>query len=164
MATPSIEQIEELVRRVVEAEGIDLVDLEFKPGKPRGFVRIFIDKPGGVTLGDCENVSHQVGTLMDVQDAVKDAYVLEVSSPGLDRPMRTDRDYERARERFVKLILTEEDGRNEEVTGTLKDFNDQDVLVEQGGQIRVIARTRVKRAQQEVKLASPPKKNKKKRK
>jgi ribosome maturation factor RimP len=163
VTSPSHQQIEEFVRRVVEAEGLDLVDLEFKSGKPRGLLRITIDKPGGVTLGDCETVSTQVGTLLDVHDTVRDAYVLEVSSPGLDRPLRTDRDYERARDRYVKLILTTEDGRSEEAVGYLKDCNDQDLFLEQDGTIRVIGRSWIKRARQEVKIASPPKRKKGKR-
>jgi ribosome maturation factor RimP len=163
LTSPSHQQIEEFVRRVVETEGLDLVDLEFKSGKPRGLLRITIDKPGGVTLGDCETVSTQVGTLLDVHDTVRDAYVLEVSSPGLDRPLRTDRDYGRARDRYVKLILATEDGRSEEAVGYLRDCNDRDLFLDQDGTIRVIERSRIKRARQEVKIASPPKRKKGKR-
>ena len=164
MVAPSLQQIEELTRRVVEAEGFELVDLEYKQGKPRNLVRIYIDKPGGITLGDCENVSNQVGTLLDVNDVVKNAYVLEVSSPGLDRPLRTDRDYERARDRFVKLVLMLPDGRHEELVGKLKEFNDQELVLDQNGQLRNITRSEIKRAQQEVQISTPRRKNKKRRK
>lgn len=163
MVSPSIDQIQELTRRIVESEGLELVDLEFKHGKPRNLLRVFIDKPGGVTLGDCENISNQLGTLLDVNDVVPNAYVLEVSSPGLDRPLRTDKDYERAKGRFVRLTVTDHDGKRAEVIGELKDFDDRVVVVDRYGAAEQIDRDRIQRAQQEI-VISAPKKNRKKHK
>src|SRR5205085_4155483 len=89
---PSLTEIEELTREIVESEGLELVDIEYKSGQARDLLRIFIDKNGGVTLHECEVVSHQVGALLDVKDFIRNTYVLEVSSPGIDRPFKTDRD------------------------------------------------------------------------
>ena len=74
--------------RPVEALGYELVDLDFRVGR-RGLLRIFIDKQNGVNLEDCELVSRQLSAYLDVEDPLPGRYVLEVSSPGLDRPLRT---------------------------------------------------------------------------
>lgn len=78
-----------LVRPVVEGLGFELWDLEFSPGRGHGCVRLYIDVPHGVTLDDCERVSRAVSELLDVEDPVPGQYVLEVSSPGFERPLRT---------------------------------------------------------------------------
>ena len=157
-----LDQIQEIAGRIVASEGLELVDMEYKPGKNRGLLRIFIDKEGGVTLNDCENVSRQLGTILDAEDVMKSAYVLEVSSPGLDRPMRTDRDYRRALGYPVKLTLEDEQGNTEQFTGKLIGMSDQDLVMEDRGKNRTIPRAFVKRAIQDLVLGQP-KKNSKKR-
>ncbi len=79
-----------LVVPAVEAAGYELVDTQWKHEQPGWIVRLLIDKPGGVTHEDCERVSREVSVLLDVHDVVPHAYHLEVSSPGLDRPLRTE--------------------------------------------------------------------------
>ena len=159
----SLDEIQKIAEKVVESEGIELVDIEYKPGKTRSLLRIYIDKEGGVTLSDCENVSRQVSAVLDVKDLLKSAYVLEVSSPGLDRPLRTDRDYRRAIGRLLKLNLMDEHGKTESVTGKLLEAKEEEVLLEMEGKTRSIPRSMVKRAVQEVTLGQP-KMNRKKRK
>jgi ribosome maturation factor RimP len=159
----SLNEIQELAERIVESEGMELVDIEFKPGRVRSLLRIYIDKEGGVTLNDCENVSRQLSAVLDVKDLLKSAYVLEVSSPGLDRPLRTDRDYRRAIGRLLKLHLMDEQGKMENVTGKLLDATEAEVIIEEAGTTRNIPRQVVKRAVQEV-ILGQPKKNRKKRK
>ncbi len=90
------ERIREQIERIVSSEGMNLVHLEFKEGK-NAFLRLYIDKPGGVTLDDCQNISEQVGTMLDVEDPIPQHYTLEVSSPGLDRQLFSESD-------FVKFI------------------------------------------------------------
>ena len=157
-----LDQIQEIAGRIVASEGLELVDIEFKPGKNRGLLRIFIDKDGGVTLNDCENVSRQLGTILDVEDVIKSAYVLEVSSPGLDRPMRTDREYRRAIGFRVKLTTVDDQGNTEQMTGKLIGMSDEDLVLEDRGKSRTISRAMVKRAIQDLVLGQP-KKNSKKR-
>jgi ribosome maturation factor RimP len=159
----SLDEIQEIAERIVESEGMELVDIEFKPGRARSLLRIYIDKEGGVTLNDCENVSRQLSAVLDVKDLLKSAYVLEVSSPGLDRPLRTDRDYRRAIGRLLKLHLMDEQGKMENVTGKLLDATEEEVIIEEAGTTRNIPRQVVKRAVQEV-ILGQPKKNRKKRK
>ncbi len=90
-----IERVTEIAARVATSEGMELVDVEYRGGPHNRVLRLFIDKPGGVTLADCENISHQVGAIFDVEDVVPEHYTLEVSSPGLDRKLLKLSDYER---------------------------------------------------------------------
>jgi ribosome maturation factor RimP len=87
------DRIEGLVEPVLRDYGLELVDLEWHPRRPRAVLRIFVDKPGGVGIRDCERVSRQVGDLLDVAGLIEASYDLEVSSPGLDRVLRSEREY-----------------------------------------------------------------------
>jgi ribosome maturation factor RimP len=162
LISDQIKEIEEFARKIVDSEGMELIDLEYKPGKTRSLLRIYIDKEGGVTLGDCENVSRQLSAILDVKDLVKSAYILEVSSPGLDRPLKTERDYQRALGRMLKLNLVTEQGKDELVTGKLVEATEKTVLIEEeGGRTRSISRDFIKRAVQDIVLGQPKKKMKK---
>jgi ribosome maturation factor RimP len=99
-------QIGEIARRVAESEGLELVEVEVKGGGSQRLVRISIDKPAGVTHADCETVSQQVGTILDVEDAVPGGrYTLEVSSPGVERKLLKPGDYERFQGKKAKITL-----------------------------------------------------------
>jgi ribosome maturation factor RimP len=99
-------QIGDLARRVAESEGLELVEVEVKGGGAQRLVRISIDKPAGVTHADCETVSQQVGTILDVEDAVPGGrYTLEVSSPGVERKLLKPGDYERFQGKKAKITL-----------------------------------------------------------
>lgn len=88
-------QLEELLSPVVEAMGYEFVGLEYLPQGKHSLLRIYIDKPKGITVDDCGAVSHQVSGVLDVEDPIKGHYMLEVSSPGLDRPLFKFEDFER---------------------------------------------------------------------
>ena len=99
-------KIEEIAQRVADSEGLELVEVEVKGGGNSRFVRISIDKPEGVTHADCELVSQQVGTILDVEDVVPDGrYTLEVSSPGVERKLVTPQDYQRFQGKKVRITL-----------------------------------------------------------
>ncbi|MCX8043235.1 MAG: ribosome maturation factor RimP [Desulfobacterota bacterium] len=90
-----IARVEPLVREVVEHEGLELVAVTYQR-EPHGWVlRVFIDRQGGVTVDDCSEVSSQLGDLLDVQDIIPHRYHLEVSSPGVNRPLKNERDFQR---------------------------------------------------------------------
>ena len=150
MSSPHIEQIREIAGRIIESESLDLVDIEFKTGGNRDLVRIFIDKEGGVSLSDCENVSRQISAQLDVKDFMKNAYVLEVSSRGLDRPLKTDRDYRRTIGWPVRIHFSQEDGKIIHVTGKLVEANDSELVLEDAGKLRAIPRDSVKKVVQEI--------------
>jgi len=99
-------KIEEIAQRVTESEGMELVEVEVKGSGGNRLVRISIDKPEGVTHADCELVSQQVGTILDVEDVMPGGhYTLEVSSPGLERKLIKERDFERFQGKKAKVWL-----------------------------------------------------------
>jgi ribosome maturation factor RimP len=89
------ERVRQLIQEVVEGQGYELVDVELKGGGKNSVLRIFIDQPTGISHGDCELISEQVGTVLDVEDFIPFSYTLEVSSPGLDRKLVKESDYTR---------------------------------------------------------------------
>ena len=100
-----LERIREITEMVANSEGLELVEVEFLGQGPRAVLRIFLDKPGGITVEDCQSVSHQVGTILDVEDFIRWSYTLEVSSPGLDRKLLKPSDYQHFAGKLVKLVL-----------------------------------------------------------
>jgi ribosome maturation factor RimP len=97
------DRLRQLVQSVVKGQGYEFVDMEFKGGGNNPVLRIFIDKPDGISHRDCELISEQVGTILDVEDLIASAYTLEVSSPGLDRKLITERDYVRFEGSLAKV-------------------------------------------------------------
>jgi ribosome maturation factor RimP len=87
------EKIWQLAQPVAESEGLELIHVECLKMHTRWIVRLFLDKDGGVTIDDCGSISNQLGDLLDIQDLIKGAYTLEVSSPGFDRPISRDEDF-----------------------------------------------------------------------
>jgi len=115
-------KVETIAQRVVESEGMELVEVEVKGGGNQRFVRIAIDKPEGITHADCELVSHQVGTILDVEDVVPGRYTLEVTSPGVERKLLKPKDYERFQGKKIKLTLREAVEGSRHFEGTLAGF------------------------------------------
>src|SRR5512143_4081801 len=103
MAGLNREAINEIIERVAAREGLELVHWETVGPRNHFVLRIFIDKPGGVYLGDRERVSNQAGTVLDVEDLIPNAYTLEVSSPGIERGLYKHADYERFAGSRVKI-------------------------------------------------------------
>ncbi len=125
-----IGRIREIADRVAVAEGLELVDVEFV-GRGRGAVlRIFIDKPGGISVPDCELVSAQVGAILDVEDVIPDRYTLEVSSPGLDRRLVKPADYERFAGKRIKLVLKVPHQGRRRFRGMLRGIRDGRIQLE----------------------------------
>jgi ribosome maturation factor RimP len=122
-------QVEEISEPLVVAEGMELVDLEYRREGPRWVLRLFIDKQGGVTVDDCARISREVGDLLDVKDIIPQAYVLEVSSPGLNRRIRKKEDFSRFVGQKVKLwLVSPKDGRKK-IVGQLSGVEGEEVVV-----------------------------------
>lgn len=98
-----MEKIKDIVKPIIDSFGLVLDDIEYITHGKRWILRIYIDKEGGVTLDDCEKVSTQLSYLLDAEDVIPHAYLLEVSSPGLDRPIKCIDDYIKHRGRLIKL-------------------------------------------------------------
>ena len=126
-------KIEEIARRVASPEGLELVEVEVKGGGAHRFVRISIDKPEGVTHGDCELVSQQVGTILDVEDVVPGGrYTLEVSSPGVERKLLKPADYQRFQGKKAKITLRDPLEGRRNWDGMLAGFEEGQVALEVG--------------------------------
>ncbi|MBI2817230.1 MAG: ribosome maturation factor RimP [Acidobacteria bacterium] len=100
-----LERVRDIAERVATSEGLELVDVEFLGRGPAAVLRIYIDKPQGITIADCENVSRQMSAILDVEDFISRSYTLEVSSPGLDRKLLKPTDYQRFAGKLVKIVL-----------------------------------------------------------
>lgn len=97
--------VERVMSPICSDLGIEIVDIEFKKEGGSHFLRVFIDKEGGVNLGDCQQTSEKLGELLDTSDPIEVPYYLEVSSPGLDRQLKRDKDFERFAGRMVDVKL-----------------------------------------------------------
>ncbi len=124
-----IQTLHSLLEPTVEGLGYELVGVELVGSKGNRTLRVFIDTPAGVRVEDCEAVSHQVSGLLDIEDPIPGAYHLEVSSPGLDRPIFKASDYERFRGEQVRLRLVELYEGRRRVTGTLQGLEGEAVVV-----------------------------------
>ena len=118
------ERIGALARPVVASMGLELVEVVYRGGLPSGFLRLVIDKPGGVSLDDCEAVSRVVGTQLDVEGLVAQSYTLEVTSPGLDRQLRQPDEYDKYRGRLARIKMA-----GQVLVGRLEGLVDGDVMI-----------------------------------
>ena len=130
----SLDKIEEIAERVARSNGLEVVEVELRGGGKARMLRIYIDKPGGVTHDDCSNFSREVGTIFDVEDVVPGgSYTLEVSSPGLDRKLSKPADFERFIGSLVKLMTRDPVDGNRHFEGRLESFRDGHLRIELAG-------------------------------
>ena len=149
-------QIVDLIDPVIESENMELVHVECLKGKIRWLVRIYIDKEGGVTVDDCAEISNQVGDLLDVHEVPPGSYTLEVSSPGLDRPLARDRDFMKYRGCNVKIRISEKMAGARNFTGRLMDYLEEEgkknLILDVDGKIYQIPREMVVKANLQYEL------------
>ena len=124
----------ELLEPPLKALGYELVDIDVHVGR-RGLLRVFIDKDDGVNLEDCELVSRQLGALLDVEDPLPGQYMLEVSSPGLDRPLRTLEHFQRFRDCEAKVRLREPRDSRRKLSGRLLGISDESIMMDVDGDV-----------------------------
>jgi ribosome maturation factor RimP len=126
-----VEKIREIAERVGASEGIEIVEVELLGGGKHRLLRIFIDKLSGVTHGDCEFISQNVGTILDVEDVIPgDRYTLEVSSPGVERKLTKPRDFERFTGQKIKVLLREPVENQRRWEGKLAAFEANQIALE----------------------------------
>jgi Uncharacterized protein conserved in bacteria len=121
---------EELVVPIIERFGYELWDVEYVKEGSDYYLRIYADKEGGFTVDDCEAVSRALDPLLDEEDFISDAYILEVSSPGLTRKLVKDRDFERSIDRLIRVNLYKAVDGEKSLVGTLKGFDKENLSVE----------------------------------
>jgi ribosome maturation factor RimP len=132
-------RVREIAARAARERGLELVHVELAGGARSPVVRVFIDKPGGVTHEDCSEVSQHVGTVLDVEDFIPGAYTLEVSSPGLERGLYSRADYERFAGHLAKLKTRGAIGGQRNFRGRLAGVEGEEVLFDDktSGRVRV---------------------------
>jgi ribosome maturation factor RimP len=137
MANLDKESIGSIIERVAAREGLEVVHWETTGPRNHFVLRIYIDKPGGITHADCEVVSNQVGTLLDVEDLIPHQYTLEVSSPGIERGLYKPADYERFAGNRVRLKMNESINGQRNFRGKLLGISQNAVSLEVDGGGRI---------------------------
>ena len=120
---------EEILMPLMEANNFELVDVEWVKEGANWYLRAYIDKEGGITIDDCETVSRALGDILDEQDFISENYILEVSSPGLDRPLKKNKDFERSIGKDVEIKLYKALNKQKEFTGILEGYDDECVTI-----------------------------------
>ena len=146
-----IARIEDVIGPVVRGHGLTLVDVEWRGDRRRGILRVFVDKVGGVGIGDCERLSREIGDLLDVEGVIDHAYDLEVSSPGLDRQLRKDREFAWAVGKPVRCWIA----GGEEFRGTLAEVGAERLVLTRDGERRELPRDAVTKARLDVDVPWP---------
>ncbi len=117
----------ELVTPIITAGDFELVDVEYVKEGADFYLRVYADKPGGITIDDCVLISRALEERLDAEDRIKDAYILEVSSPGLTRPLKKEKDFARSIGKLVDVKLYRQVNNSKELTGVLMAYNEEEV-------------------------------------
>lgn len=125
------QKTEEILAPIIEEHEFELVDVEYVKEGGTWYLRAYIDKPGGITIDDCETVSRRLSDILDEKDYIEDAYILEVSSPGLGRPLRKEKDYKRSLGEEVEIRTYRMIEKRKEFTGILRSYDEKTVTIEE---------------------------------
>jgi ribosome maturation factor RimP len=153
-----LEQIRAIAERVAASRGLEVWDIQSRRERTGHVLRVFIDRPGAsatpddsVSIEDCEQVTREMSAILDVEDPLPFAYTLEVSSPGLDRPLRGRTDYERFAGRLAKIVVSEAVDNQKAFEGRLRGLDGGDVLFEaQNGRMHRLPLELIRRARLDV--------------
>lgn len=132
---------EGLLAPIAEANGVSVYDVEYVKEGSDYYLRAYIDKPGGVNIQDCENVSRALSDILDREDFIPDAYILEVSSPGLGRALKKDRHLQASIGEEVEIKLYKPVEKSKEFAGILESFDGETLTVREGDAPRVFKRS-----------------------
>lgn len=123
------QKAEKLITPIVEEQGFELVDIEYVKEGGTWYLRSYIDKEGGITVDDCEVVSRAFNEKLDAEDFIEDAYIMEVSSPGLGRPLKKEKDFRRSIGKDIEIRTYRAVNRQKEFYGVLKSYDDDSVTL-----------------------------------
>jgi len=158
---PTKDRIYVLAGEAAEDEGLELISADLLGSGRKLLLRVVVDKAGGVTVGDCERMSRSLEALLDVEDPVKGSYVLEVSSPGLDRPLETQRDFERNIGRLARIVTKEKIDGQTFFIGRLADAGEGWIRISlpaKGGEKDIfIPSDKISKARLEIEIKKPGK-------
>lgn len=142
----SVEQIREIVNPVFEGTPIELLEVFFLVERGRRILRLFIDKPGGVDLSDCTEVSREISALLEVHNVISQRYTLEVSSPGLDRLLSEPSDFLRNMGRLLKVTVRKSSGDTQKIVGKLVSCGNAEITLEVNGKEMLFALDQIVKA------------------
>ena len=149
-----VEQVKSVAARVAAGYGLEIFDVQFRREAPGMVLRVQIDRPGpaanaeeSVSVDDCAKVSRDLSAILDVEDVVPIAYTLEVSSPGLDRPLRHEPDYRRFTGRLAKIVTAAPVNGQSAFAGRIGGVEGGDLLLEEGRKTHRVPLARIKRGQ-----------------
>lgn len=128
--TEIVERVEELVTPIIDENDFELVDVEYVKEGANWYLRVYADKDGGITIDDCVLISRALEVKLDEEDFIQDAYILEVSSPGLGRQLKKDKDFKRSLGEKVECKLFKAINKQKEFEGILKDFTEETITLE----------------------------------
>lgn len=140
------DQVEQLIEAPIESLGYEVVGVEYNKNGRDAILRIYIDSEQGISIEDCERVSHQVSGILDVEELITAAYSLEVSSPGFDRPLFKARDFERFTGSEAKISMKLPINGRRNFKGTLQGFSDGNILIEVDGEVYDLPLTKLAKA------------------
>ena len=133
-----LDQVVSLVEPAIEDEGYQLVDATYRR-EPVGWVlRAYVDREGGITVGECARISRRIGDLIEAKNLIGQSYTLEVSSPGLDRPLKRDRDFNWALGKKVRLVKKHPEKGEQDLIGRLVLYSGDSVTIDQDGEIMIV--------------------------
>lgn len=150
MSREVVARVAALVEPMIIDAGLELVDVEYIKEGVHWYLRLYVDKEGGVDLDDCAKVSHLVGETLDKKDLIPQAYMLEVSSPGLERPLKKEADFQRYQGKLIKVLTKEVFQGYREFTGYLAGLENGIVVLEYQGEKAQIPLEKISRAQLEI--------------
>lgn len=127
-------RVESLVMPIIEEGNFELVDVEYVKEGSNFYLRVFADKEGGINIDDCVLISRALEVKLDEEDFIPDAYILEVSSPGLGRPLKKEKDFKRSIGKDVDIKLFKAVDQQKEFTGVLKDYTADEVVLDIDGE------------------------------
>lgn len=140
------QRVSVLVEPLIKEKGLELVDVEYMKEGAHWYLRLFIDKEGSVDIDDCTEVSHAVSGLLDTSDVILQSYILEVSSPGLERPLKKNEDFQRFQGKLITIKTNKLFKGYQEFSGYLIGLENEEIILEYEGKRMAIPRSVVKKA------------------
>jgi ribosome maturation factor RimP len=145
-----VDRVHGMIDPILLNEGMELVDLEYRRESKGWVLRLILDREGGITLDDCTRVSQGVGRSLDVEDVIQTPYTLEVSSPGLTRPLKTEKDFMKYRHRLIKVKTVDPIKNRRQFKGRLLEVSESGIAIEVDGGIFQIPLSNVAKANLEI--------------
>jgi len=146
-----VDRVKEIAEPILRQKNAELVDINYIRGGHRLTLQLFVDKPGGITLEECAKINQELSDIFDEKDLISDRYVLEVSSPGLDRELKGKKDYLRETGKLAKIIYQGQNGKSVTSIGKLIGVEDDNVVLQdEDGKAQKIAIDNIIKAKLEV--------------